>query len=61
MALGHLTHRLSAFLFLLPLGMVVIYILTYIYIYIYKDIGKLVPLHPSAPVSPTAMSQCPEA
>jgi hypothetical protein len=33
-ALGHLPHRLSTFLFLLPLGMVVIYILTYIYIYL---------------------------
>jgi hypothetical protein len=43
-ASGRLPHHLSIFLFLLPLKTVVINILTYVYIY--KDIGKLVPLHP---------------
>jgi hypothetical protein len=51
-ALGHPPCRLS-FYFLLPLEMDVIYI--------YKDDGKLVPLHPLAPVSPTAMSRGPGA
>jgi hypothetical protein len=38
--LGHPPRHSSIFYFILPLEM------TVIYIYIYKDIGRLVPLHP---------------
>jgi hypothetical protein len=36
---------LSLSLFLLPLGMTIIYFFN-IHLYIYKDVGKLVPLYP---------------
>jgi hypothetical protein len=46
--------------FLLSLGVAVIYIFTHTHThthtYIYKDIGKLMPLQPCAPVSPATVS-----
>jgi hypothetical protein len=57
LALGRPPSHLSIFFFLLPLGMILIYILTYIYIFIYKDIGKLCAITPLSPVSLTTMSR----
>jgi hypothetical protein len=43
--------------FLLSFGVAILYILIDTHTYIYKGIGKLVPLHPCVPVSPTTMSR----